>query len=395
VNGFLRRILFLPRQMSTIAYDLDQLHYFVILTTMAGAVLVTLVGGYFLIRYRRRDLTTHGANPDSRVKPPVLLKLSALVGLAVLFLTFWVLGLREFIRIRVVPDGAMVVYVTAKQWMWKFAYPRGARSIARLYVPAGRPVKLVMTSRDVIHSFFVPEFRVKQDVVPGRYTTLWFEAVAPGTYPILCTQYCGTGHSTMRAEVVAMPPDDFERWLAGQDPAAARLAGPSYVPPQLGLADAAPAQQLSMVRQGVQVAAAKGCLRCHTLDGSPYTGPTWAGLYDAVVPLEDGKEVVADVAYLTESMMDPMVKIHRGYGPVMPSYLGRLEPGEVAAIVELIKSLRAVRVAPDAEVPPPAGLDGGARLPAAGPPLEDDDQEGRGLRHLPPQPEPPGGEITQ
>jgi cytochrome c oxidase subunit 2 len=371
VNEFLRRFLFLPRQMSTVAYDLDQLHYLVILTTMAGAVLVTLVGGYFVIRYRRPTLTPHEANPDAAARPQRLFKLSALIGLAALFLLFWVIGLREFVRLRIAPEGSMVVYVTAKKWMWKFAYPVGARSIAQLYVPAGRPVKLVMTSRDVIHSFFVPEFRVKQDAVPGRFTTLWFEAVAPGRYPILCTQYCGTGHSTMRGEVVALAPADFDLWLGGQYPEPARIAGPRYVEPQLGLSDAAPVVGLSMVRQGERVAAEKGCLRCHTLDGTPHIGPTWAGLYDALVPLEGGREVVADVRYLTESIMDPMAKIHRGYQPLMPSYQGRLGAGEVAAIVELIKSLR------------------GARGDPAG------DAEGRGLRRLEAEPSQPGGEIER
>jgi cytochrome c oxidase subunit 2 len=263
---------------------------------------------------------------------------------------FWAIGVREFVRIRVAPEDTMVVYVTAKQWMWKFAYPQGARSISRLYVPANRPIKLIMTSRDVIHSFFVPSFRLKQDVVPGRYTTLWFEAVAPGTYPIFCTQYCGAGHSTMRGEVVALSPEDFERWLGGQAPEGERLAGPRYVPPQLGLNDAAPAQQLSLARQGERVAAERGCLRCHTLDGTAHLGPTWAGLFERPVQLEDGRVVVADAAYLTESMMDPSAKIVRGYSDTMPSYLGKLGAGEVAALVELIRSLRDVRPAGEGEV---------------------------------------------
>jgi cytochrome c oxidase subunit 2 len=341
MNGFLRRFLFLPPQASTVALGIDQLHYFVILSTMAGAVLVTLVGGYYLIRYRRRGPERGQANADAGAHPPVLIKLGAVIALSVLFLVFWVIGLREFVRLRVAPEGAMEVYVTAKQWMWKFAYPQGARSIARLYVPVGRPVKLIMTSRDVIHSFFVPSFRVKQDVVPGRYTTMWFQVLEPGSYPVLCTQYCGTAHSTMRAEVVALPPAAFQRWLDGeQEPEGGRIQGPLYVPPELGLTDVAPAEQTSLAQQGVRVAADHGCLRCHTLDGTPHLGPTWAGLYGATVPLDDGTEVVADVAYLTESMMDPNAKLHRGYGPIMPSYLGKLGAGEVAALVELIQSLR-------------------------------------------------------
>jgi cytochrome c oxidase subunit 2 len=372
VNQFLRRILFLPPQMSTVAYDVDWLHYFVILWTMAGAVLVTLVGGWFVIHYRSRAHAPEEANPDALSRPRPFYKVAALVGLAALFLLFWSIGLRTYVRMRVAPENAMVVYVSAKKWMWKFAYPAGSRSIARLYVPVGRPVLLYLTSRDVIHSLFVPAFRVKQDAVPGRYTTMWFQAVAPGTYPAFCTQYCGTGHSTMRAEVVALPPEDFERWLHGQDPEGARLAGPRYVEPQLGLTDAAPAQDLSMVRQGERVAAEHGCLRCHTLDGTPHLGPTWAGVYESLVPLADGSEVVADVAYLTESMMDPLAKIHRGYQPLMPSYLGKLGAGEVAALVELIKSLRDTRAQPGAITPLDAQPDAGA--------AEDDDLQGQGER---------------
>jgi len=382
VNEFLRRILFLPPQMSTIARDVDALHYFVILTTMAGATLVTLVGGYFLVRYRRREHTPAEPNPDAAARPFFLYKIVSVVGLAVLFLVWWIIGVREFVRMRVAPEGSMVVYVTAKQWMWKFAYPEGVRSIARLHVPVGRPVKLVMTSRDVIHSFYVPDLRVKEDVVPGRYTTLWFQAVAPGRFEILCSQFCGAGHSTMRGEVVAMTPPDFERWLAGERPGAGEIAGPRYVEPQLGLTNPDPAEPVRLSREGVRVAADKGCLRCHTLDGGPATGPTWAGLYMAMVPLEGGGEVVADEAYLTESMMDPRVKIHLGFADLMPSYTGRLDAGETAALVELIRSLRAVRPAP------------GARTPGA-PPSEDDDAEGRGLRRAPQRPEPPGGQITE
>jgi len=388
VNAFLRALLFLPPQSSTVAVELDALHYFVILLTMAGATLVTLVGLYFLVKYRRRLPEPAAPNAESSARPHFLYKLSALAVLALLFLTWWVVGARQFMRLRVAPEGARDVYVTAKQWMWKFAYPEGARSISTLYVPVGRPVRLIMTSRDVIHSFFVPDFRVKQDVLPGRYTTMWFEVRAPGTYQILCTQYCGTNHSTMRGEVVALPPEDFERWLGGQapPPGGERLSGPRYADPSLGLAGAAaPRQDVDLARVGERVAAVEGCLRCHTVDGTVHIGPTWAGLYDALVPLEGGGEVVADVAYLTESIMDPQARIHRGYLPVMPSYQGKLDAPETAAIVEYIKSLREVPAEPGARTrlsaqSPDAGLEEGA--------------QGRGERLLLPQPELPGGEIT-
>src|SRR5262249_18224043 len=150
-----------------------------------------------------------------------------------------------------------------------------------------QPVQLVMTSRDVIHSFFVPDFRVKQDVVPGRYTTMWFQAPKTGTYPILCTEYCGAGHSTMRGEVVVLEQEEFEGWLGGQNERQ-RIAGQSYVAPAV-VGEAAPAQMLNLVRLGRDAAAKHGCLRCHTLDGTPHIGPTWAGLYGSTVRLEDGR----------------------------------------------------------------------------------------------------------
>jgi len=362
MNGFLRQILFLPPQQSTIAYDLDWLHYLVILTTMAGAVLVTLFGGYYVVRYRRRLPEPDRPNVDAGARPHFLYKLGALVILATLFLVFWIIGVGQYMRIRVAPADSMVVYVTAKKWMWKFAYPEGARAIGTLYVPTGRPVELVMTSRDVIHSFFVPSFRIKQDVLPGRYTTLWFQAIEPGSYQILCAEYCGTGHSTMRGEVVALDPSDYARWLGGAAPAGPDIEAPRYEEPALGNPGAAsPRSPLVLARVGERVAAEHGCLRCHTLDGSPHIGPTWAGLYRSIVPLERGGDVVADEAYLTESIMDPAAKIHRGFQPVMPSYLGRLDAPETAAIVELIRDLRDVRPEPGALTPGGQGSGGGGR----------------------------------
>jgi cytochrome c oxidase subunit II len=233
--------------------------------------------------------------------------------------------------------------------------------ISVLYVPARRPIKLIMTSRDVIHSFYVPEFRIKQDVIPGRYTTVWFEAREPGAYPILCTEYCGTSHSGMRGNVIALDAADYEHWLAGglaKAPEPAReataaaegfdmgrdsaSAGPFNVGRDSASAGPFTAPEPTLPRRGEHAAAEQGCLRCHTLDGTPHLGPTWAGLYRSVVPLASGEEVVADEAYITESMMDPLAKNHRGFPPIMPSYLGRITPPDVAAMIELMKSLRDV-----------------------------------------------------
>jgi cytochrome c oxidase subunit 2 len=368
LNELLRRMLFLPPQASTVARQVDYLHYFVIATTMAGATVITVVGLVFTIRYRAgRTLVREAAAP----RPPLWMELGVVFTLLGLFCGWWVLGFLQYVHMRVAPENAMVVYVTGKQWMWKFAYPDGESSISTLYVPTGRPVQLLLTSRDVIHSFFVPDFRVKYDALPGRYTTIWFEVPQAGTHQVLCAEYCGVGHSTMRGQVVALAPDDYARWVAGarrhEEPEARlSLAGPPAGEP-LTVEQLTPREPLSLVRIGEQVAAQQGCLRCHTLDGSPHIGPTWAGLYRSVVPIDGGSTVIADEAYLTESMMDPLAKRHAGFAPVMPSYQGLLSPGETGAIVQLIKALArapgrrdeaVARAVPPEEPAPPAGAIG-------------------------------------
>jgi cytochrome c oxidase subunit 2 len=331
-------MLFLPPESSTIAQSIDHLHMFVITVTMLGSATVGLLAVGFVIRYRRRSdvpLTRNQAR-----ETPGRVEVAIALGLFSLFISWWVIGFMQYLRIRVAPANTYDVYVTAKQWMWKFAYPEGESAITTLYVPTRRPVKLIMTSRDVIHSFFVPDFRLKQDVIPGRYTTLWFEVNEPGKHDILCAEYCGTNHSTMRGEVIALDGADFARWLARGAERTATIA-PRYEEPAVAT-ELGPSQPMSLLRLGEMVAAQQGCLRCHTLDGTPHIGPTWAGLYMADVPLKDGRHTLADEAYLTESMMDPLAQLHQGYQPVMPSYLGRLRPAETAAIVELIKSLQHV-----------------------------------------------------
>jgi cytochrome c oxidase subunit II len=320
---------------------------------------VFLTAAAFVIRYRRPgDAQTRTVGTDPRQRHLFAYEVGFLVLLMVLFLSWWSVGSNLFVRMRVAPDDALDVYVTAKQWMWKFGYPNGRRAIAVLHVPAHRPVKLVMTSRDVIHSFYVPDFRIKEDVLPGRYTTVWFEATEPGVYEILCTEYCGASHSFMRGQVIALDPSDYQRWLdqPGEEPAVAQ-ADDLFGAPENGNG-----ALVNLVNEGERVAAEQGCLRCHTTDGSAHVGPTWAGFYGSTVALADGKRVVADEAYITESMMDPLVEIARGYEPLMPSYLGRIRPAETAAIIEFIKSLRGVpRQGPDGTDPGPARL--GSVLP--------------------------------
>jgi len=308
MNELLRRALMLPPQASTFARGIDTLHYIVIGAAMVVCFIVFVLLLYFAIRFR-----------EGQPRPKRGIPHSVEIGLAgftlTVFIVWWVVGFAQYRDMREPPADAMRVYTVAKQWMWAFVYPNGAAAEDDLRVPVGQPVELVMTSRDVIHSFYVPAFRVKQDVVPGRTTNVWFTANQPGRFEILCAEYCGAGHSRMRGAVIAMPPGEYAAWLAGH-------------------------RATDLASTGEKLAAEQGCFRCHTVDGTPHLGPSWRGLYGSTIPLEGGGSVVADDAYLTESMMNPPAKLHRGYPPLMPTYLGRLSGPEAAAIVEYIRSLR-------------------------------------------------------
>jgi cytochrome c oxidase subunit 2 len=325
MNELLRRLLDLPPQASTFAYSVDLLHYFVIATTLLGATFVFALALYFLWKGRRHApgvLTTP-------VPTSAATELTVIVGLLTIFITFWVVGATQYNAIMTPPPDAMPVYVTAKQWMWKFSYADGRSSIDVLTVPVGRPIKLVMTSRDVIHSFYVPAFRMKHDVVPGRYYAAWFQATTPGTFDIRCAEYCGVSHSGMLGQVRVLSADDYRRWQES----------------------ATPGESEDLAAEGLRVAARRGCLGCHTLDGQPHIGPSFAGLYGSDVALQDGHTTVADDGYLTRSMMEPQADLVAGFQPVMPSYRGVLEEPEVAALVELIASVQGRPVVPSVTLP--------------------------------------------
>ncbi|BDG10524.1 cytochrome c oxidase subunit II [Anaeromyxobacter paludicola] len=338
MNELMRRMLFLPEQASQYARDVDHLHYFVITTTMIAAFGVAITALGFFVRYRRRSesQTTPVVNP----KP---IHEVLFIGVPLSFFLLWfAIGFPQFVRLQTPPKDSMDVYVQAKKWMWKFSYAGGPNGIDVLHVPAGRPVRLLMTSRDVIHSFFVPALRLKQDVLPGRYSQTWFNADKPGRYELFCAEYCGMGHSAMLGEIVVMPPAEFDAWLAD-----ARRSGSPAQDAAMTEEDRTDPRQ-SLPEQGRRLAAEYGCLKCHSVDGTRHIGPTWLDLYKKTERLEGGKEVVADEGYLTESMMDPRAKIVAGYQAVMPTYQGKIPAPEIAAIVEFIKSLRtdAVRVEP-------------------------------------------------
>jgi len=330
MNELLRRILFLPEQASDYARQVDALHYFVIVTTMIGAAGVFLAAIYFFVRYRRRsesDRTPH-------VEPKAIHEILFIGGPLALFLLWFAIGFPQYVSLSLPPDDAMDVYVQGKKWMWKFAYPGGPNAIDRLRVPAGRPVRLLITSRDVIHSFYVPALRIKMDALPGRYTQTWFNASRPGRYEIFCAEYCGLSHSSMLGELVVMPAADFDDWMAQQRRGLASAQDAAPVPGE----PVRPAS--SVVEEGRRVAAEQGCLKCHSVDGTRHIGPTWTDLYLRDEKLASGKLVRADEGYLTRSMMDPAADVVHGFQNVMPTFQGKLSPPEIAAVVEYIKSLK-------------------------------------------------------
>jgi len=338
MNELMRRMLWLPEQASEYARRVDGLHFFVISTTMIAAFGVFATAIWFFVRYRRRS--------DSDVTPvvhPRAIHEALFIGVPLaLFLLWFAIGFPQYVSLTLPPPDAQDVFVQGKKWMWKFAYAGGPNSVDTLRVPADRPVRLLITSRDVIHSFYVPALRIKMDALPGRYTQTWFTADRPGRYEIFCAEYCGLGHSSMLGELVVMPQAEFDDWVAEQrrNVLAAAQDGGAAVQPVLGRA--------GVVDEGRRVAAEQGCLKCHSVDGSRHLGPTWTDLYLRQSKLKGGKTVVADEGYLTKSMMDPAADIVDGYQNVMPTYQGRMSPPEVAAIVEYIKSLRtpAVRSGP-------------------------------------------------
>jgi cytochrome c oxidase subunit 2 len=244
---------------------------------------------------------------------------------------FW--GAFLYVQMRTPPARTLDVYVIGKQWMWHVQHPNGKRENNELHVPIGQPVKLIMTSQDVIHSFYIPAFRVKQDVLPGRYTIMWFEATKPGEYHLFCAEYCGTEHSLMIGRVVAMPLADYERWLATPGPVVLPDGSIDTGQPTItaNLGD-------PMAAAGSQLFTSLGCAGCHAMAGGG-VGPSMQGLYGATEKMADGSTVTADENYLRESILNPNAKIVAGYPAVMPSYQGQISEDQLNQLIAYIKSL--------------------------------------------------------
>lgn len=365
-DQIMRKILFLPDAATKFADSIDHLHFFVITITMFGSALVFLSALYFIIRYYRKGApsATPGVNASRKLEAVVI---SSLLGL---FVLWWVIGFTQYISYATPPRDAQPVYVIAKQWMWKFAYADGRATIGALVVPVDRDIRLVMTSRDVIHSFYVPAFRIKRDVLPGRYTSAWFRARQKGVFDVFCAEYCGKAHSRMWAKVIVLSRGDYEQWLSGGAPPVLENAGALATLQGLNREPDAE-RSLTMAEEGRRAASRNGCFACHTIDGQPHIGPSWRNLYGQLVELQDGRKTIADEEYLTRSMMDPIVDVVRGFRPVMPTYLGTLSQPDAGAIVEFIRSLATEAAEPRVLLPKTqvfvadAGVPTGAATPQA------------------------------
>jgi len=274
-------------------------------TTLAIFVVIAI----FSMKYRRR----HGREATP-IEGSLILEISWSVIPLGIFMVIFLWGAVIFFDERTPPQDATEIYVVAKQWMWKLQHPEGQRELNELHVPVGRDIKLIMTSQDVIHSFYVPAFRIKQDVLPGRYTTMWFRATRPGTYHLFCAQYCGTQHSGMIGDVVVMEPAEYQTWLSGGVPAG------------------------SLAQTGQALFQQLGCSTCHRFDVQG-RGPNLTGVFGKLVSLEDGRTVVADENYVRESILVPAAKVVSGFKPVMPSFQGQVSEEQLDALIAYVKSL--------------------------------------------------------
>lgn len=337
-----------PDQASTIAREVD-LVYFVLLGLAAFFALgVAAALVYFAIRYRAAAVVDRSNPTTDNIKLEITWILIPL-GLA---LGMFVWGTTVYFKIQAAPAGEPIeVYVVGKQWMWKFQHVSGAREINTLHVPIGRPVKLVMTSQDVIHSFYVPAFRVKQDVLPGRYTDTWFEATKTGRFRLFCAEYCGSEHSHMGGFVQVMEPSDYHEWLRlgeargyGIEDDAGRMQD-LREHRQRAFAPEVPAETLAdrdMEAAGADLFVSLRCVTCHRTDSSalqPSTGPVLENVYGRGVELQNEREIVADEQYLAESILYPYAKLVKGYPPVMPTFAGQISDVQLMQLLAYLKSL--------------------------------------------------------
>jgi cytochrome c oxidase subunit 2 len=301
---------FRPADASTSADRVDHLYFFLTGITLFFTFSIFATIFYFMIKYRRRS--EEERPPATEQSMSLEMTWIVIPSLICIGLFFW--GASLFFAEARPPQGAMEIFVVGKQWMWHLQHPEGPREINHLHIPVDVPVRLTMTSEDVIHDFFVPEFRVKMDVVPGRYTSEWFQATKPGSYHLFCAQYCGTLHSGMTGTIEVMTPTDYAEWLRDN------------------------ATIESMSQSGQQLFTQLGCDTCHLADGSG-PGPALQGRFGKQVTLRDGQNRVIDEAYIRQSILDPGSLRLPNYPPIMPTFRGQVSEEQILQLIAYIKSL--------------------------------------------------------
>jgi len=308
VNWLTHFALF-PPEASGIAPHADALYFFLILISLVGmAAVVALLAGFSVLYRKERS-------PEAtQIEGSTLLEATWTIIPLALFMICFVWGALLYFRIYNPPTNAMNIYVVGKQWMWKAEHPGGQHEIDSLHVPMGRPVQLTLISQDVFHSFSIPAFRVKREVIPGRYTTVWFTPTVPGTYHLFCTQYCGTLHSQMIGWVTVMSPDDYKAWTESST------------------------SGMSLAQNGERLFASLGCNACHSGNASA-RGPNLAAAYMTKVQLTSGSYATVDEAFLRDSILNPTMHTTAGYAPIMPTYQGQISEEGLIDLVEYIKQL--------------------------------------------------------
>lgn len=304
----------MPSGNSTVAGDVDSLFYFIFYASLILMALVTAAIVWFIIRYRRRGKPTL---TDSKAHNTALEITWTVIPTILVFIIFaW--GFKSYLRLNIVPANAMEIKVTGQRWFWSFQYPEGMSNVNELVVPEDKPVKLLMSSKDVIHSFYVPNFRIKMDVLPNRYTVAWFEATDTGSYHLFCAEYCGTKHSEMIGKVKVVTQGEYQKWLESAQ---------------------GPAEGQSIAEYGAELYQSRACITCHSVDGSPGTGPSFLNRFGKEEELAGGETITVDENYIRESILEPKAKLVKGYQAVMPTFQGMLNDVQLDALVAYIKSL--------------------------------------------------------
>lgn len=302
-----------PAQASTVAADVDWIYGYIYWVSVFFVLLIVGLGVLFILKFRS---SKHEAAAPGGHSTALEITWTVIPTILVAFMFYF--GLTGYLDMRTPPQDAQQIGVTGIKWAWSFTYPNG-HTDSVLHVPIDEPVQLTMTSEDVIHSFYVPAFRVKQDVVPGRYTHLWFTATQAGEHHVFCTEYCGTKHSEMLTKVVVHPPGEYEKWLATTGDKLAKL---------------------SPAEAGKELFTQNGCGACHSTDGRPGVGPSMKGAWGNARELADGSTATFDENYVRKSILEPVSQVVKGFPPAMPTFQGRIKDQEITAIIEYLKTLK-------------------------------------------------------